>query len=108
MNTEDLKNKLLQRQKELLDHSVKSKETREPVELDQTRMGRLSRQDALMQQSMAEATERKRELELQRIEAALKRVDTDDFGYCAVCDEEISEARLYNDPAVSTCINCAK
>ena len=108
MNTEELKNKLLQRQKELQDHSLKSKETRAPVELDQTRMGRLSRQDALMQQSMAEVTDRKRELELMRLKAALKRIDTEDFGYCAICDEEISTARINNDPAVSTCINCAK
>lgn len=108
MNTEELKNKLLERQKELQDHSVKSKESRAPVELDQTRMGRLSRQDALMQQSMAEATERKREVELVRIKTALARIDTEDFGYCALCDEAISDARLNNDPAVSTCINCAK
>ena len=108
MDTEKLKNKLLARQKELLEHSLRSKETRAPVELDQTRMGRLSRQDALLQQSMAEATERKRTAELQRIEAALKRVESEDFGYCVICDEEIASGRIENDPAVSTCIKCAK
>ncbi len=108
MDIEKLKQTLLQRQKELQDHSKKSKETRAPVELDQTRMGRLSRQDALLQQSMAEATERKREAELIRIKAALQRIETDDFGFCALCDEEISPARMNNDPAVSTCIKCAK
>lgn len=108
MNVGKLKEKLLQRQKELQEHSLKSKETRAPVELDQTRMGRLSRQDALLQQSMAEATERKREAELQRIEAALKRAETEDFGFCTICDEKIAPARLENDPSVSTCIDCAK
>ena len=56
MDKDKLKNILLQRQTELQEHSLKSRETRAPVELDQTRMGRLSRQDALLQQSMAEAT----------------------------------------------------
>ena len=108
MNTKELKEKLLARQQELREHSEKSKQTRAPVELDQTRMGRLSRQDALMQQSMAEATERKREAELVKIKSALDRINTEDYGFCIVCDERISEARLQNDPAVSTCIKCAK
>ncbi len=102
------KNKLLERKAELEDHSKKSRENREPVELDQTKMGRLSRQDALMQQSMAEATERNRGVEVQKIDAALKRIDNDNFGYCATCDEEIAKARLQNDPAVATCIKCAQ
>ena len=105
---ENYKTQLLQRKKELEEHSAKSKDTRQPVELDQTVQGRLSRQDAMMQQSMALATERKRAEEIARINAALQRIENDDFGYCVTCDEEISEARLNNDPAVPTCINCAK
>ena len=108
MNTDYFKTTLLQRKKELEEHSAKTKETRAPVELDQTVQGRLSRQDAMMQQSMALATDRKRSEEIQRIDAALERLETDNFGYCVTCDEEISKARLTNDPAVPTCINCAK
>ncbi len=105
---EQYEKKLRQRKEELETHSKKSKGTREPVELDQTRIGRLSRQDALMQQAMAEATERQRKIEIQRIEAALKRIESGDFGYCATCDEEIAAARLENDPSVPTCIKCAE
>lgn len=108
MKIDQYKQQLLQRKKELEEHSEKSKETRAPVELDQTVQGRLSRQDAMMQQSMALATERKRGEEITRIKAALQRIESDDFGYCVTCDEEISEARLQNDPAVPTCIKCAK
>ncbi len=108
MNTDTFKKELLQRKQALEDHSAKTKETRAPVELDQTVQGRLSRQDAMMQQSMALATDRKRGEEIQRIEAALRRLESDNFGYCVTCDEEISEARLTNDPAIPTCINCAK
>ncbi len=108
MNTELFKKQLSQRKEELEEHSKKSAETRAPVELDPNVQGRISRQDALMQQAMAEATERKRFEEIQRINAALLRIESNDFGFCVTCDEEISEPRLNNDPAVPTCINCAK
>ena len=108
MKTDKYKAQLLQRKKQLEDHSAKTKETRAPVELDQTVQGRLSRQDAMMQQSMAMATDRKRLEEIQRINAALLRIKKNDFGYCVACDEEIASARLNNDPAVPTCITCAK
>lgn len=100
--------RLEQRREKLHHHSERSKNSRAPVELDQTTQGRLSRQDALMQQAMAEATERNRGIELQKIEAALKRIETGDFGYCVRCDEEIAEKRLENDPATALCISCAK
>ncbi len=107
MDTEYYRQKLIDRKAEVEQHSLQSAETREPVELDQTLQGRLSRQDALMQQAMVEATQRNRSIEIQKIEAALKRIESGDFGYCLSCDEEIPEARLKNDPAVATCINCA-
>ena len=108
MDTKLFKNSLLKRKQALEDHSRKSEETRAPVELDPNVQGRVSRQDALMQQAMAEATQRKRLEEIQRINAALDRIENNDFGYCVTCDEEISQARLQNDPAVPTCISCAK
>ncbi len=108
MDTKKYKEILLERQNELIDRSQKSESSREPVELDQTRQGRLSRQDALMQQAMQQATDNNRQIEIKRIKAALKRIDSNDFGYCAICDEEISEPRLNNDPVVHTCIKCAE
>jgi len=78
-----------------------------PVELDQTRVGRLSRMDALQGQAMAQETERRRNNELQRIDAALARVDTGDYGYCVICGEEISSKRLALDPSTPLCIDCA-
>jgi DnaK suppressor protein len=78
------------------------------VELDQQRLGRLSRMDALQGQAMAKELERRRDVELQRIDAALKRLDEDEFGYCVSCGEEVSRARLDADPTTPTCIDCAK
>ena len=76
------------------------------VTLDQSTVGRLSRMDALQAQQMAQETARRRQLHLQRIEAALRRMDEGHYGYCLKCDEEIGAARLKFDPAVTRCIGC--
>ena len=83
-------------------------EARQPVQLDQTRVGRLSRMDALQGQAMAIETERRRQVELARIRAALARLGSDDYGYCTRCGEEISKKRLDLDPAIPICIECAR
>ena len=82
-------------------------EAAQPVELDQQRIGRLSRMDALQGQEMARAAERRRGLELRKIDAALARIDAGDYGWCVRCGEEIAAARLRLDPAVPVCIDCA-
>lgn len=81
---------------------------RAPVQLDQQSVGRLSRIDAMQVQAMALATEQRRKAELARVQAALVRLDSDDFGYCEICGEEIAAARLEHNPAVTTCIGCAR
>ena len=77
------------------------------VELDQQRVGRLSRMDAMQAQAMAKASGRRREETLRGIASALARLDSGDFGYCASCDEAINEARLKIDPTSTLCIDCA-
>ncbi len=78
------------------------------VELDQTRVGRLSRMDALQDQAMARATATRRALELTRIGAALARLDDGEFGDCIKCGEPIPPARLAIDPATLVCVACAE
>lgn len=85
-----------------------SRESRAPVTLDQQSVGRLSRMDALQGQAMALETERRRQAEKQRIEAALARIDSGDYGYCQVCDEPIPEKRLRLDPATPVCVDCLR
>jgi len=79
----------------------------QPVELDQTRVGRLSRMDALQHQAMAKETERRRHQELERIETALKRLAEDNYGDCLACGEPIAPKRLSFDPSTTLCIDCA-
>lgn len=97
---------LLDEQKNLTDLRRQSKEARAPVVLDQQAVGRLSRMDALQNQNMELATEQRRQQRLHVIDAALKRIDAGDFGFCVICDEAISPQRLAFDPAVACCVTC--
>lgn len=108
INNEYFKTLLINKQVELLDSEKNSKEDREPVELDQSKVGRLSRMDAMQMQAMSSAQEQRRKSELQRIHAALARLVTGEFGFCLKCGEKIELGRLELDPATPKCMNCAK
>ena len=77
------------------------------VVLDQTRVGRLSRMDALQAQAMSRESNRRRSEAILRIRAALKRLDQDEYGRCVRCGESINPKRLELDPATALCIDCA-
>lgn len=91
----------------LLELASSAQAQRQPIELDQARQGRLSRMDALQGQAMAQEAKRRRDLELRKIAAALRRIAADEFGYCVSCGDEIARARLQVDPSISLCIECA-
>jgi len=76
------------------------------VELDQASVGRLSRMDAMQAQQMARDSEERRRQRLLRIEGALRRMESGDYGYCFVCGEEIDVRRLHADPSHTRCIKC--
>ena len=107
INVKALKAKLIAHREELQRVESAGADARRPVELDQTRIGRLSRMDALQDQAMALETDRRRRLEIERIEAALKRIEDGDYGYCLICGEDIPAKRLELDPATPVCIDCA-
>jgi DnaK suppressor protein len=92
---------------EILSASEDTSGDRKPVELDQQSVGRVSRGDAMQVQAMAKAQDARRAARIMMIDAALKRIEEGDYGYCAECDEEIPERRLEVDPAAPRCIKCA-
>lgn len=98
---------LEQRLAELRRAIEETEESRRPVELDQTSVGRLSRMDAMQAQAMALATRARQQEEMRRIEQALRRIKAGDYGFCIVCGEAIAPKRLAFDPTVPTCIGCA-
>ena len=79
-----------------------------PVELDQQVQGRLSRMDAMQGQAMAKATNQRRHAEIAQLDAALKRIDENEFGYCVTCGEKIAIKRLEINPATGRCFDCAE
>ncbi|EEE46438.1 TraR/DksA family transcriptional regulator [Roseibium alexandrii] len=108
MNDTAVRETLVRLKAELESFSEISEDARATVMLDQQAVGRLSRMDALQGQAMAQASERQRRADIQRIEAALKRLDEGEYGYCAQCGEDIAAKRLKVDPAAAFCIRCAK
>jgi DnaK suppressor protein len=77
------------------------------VELDQSRVGRLSRMDAMQGQAMSLEVNRRRQVELNRIEVALQRLARDEYGDCIRCGEVVESKRLEFDPSILLCIDCA-
>ena len=100
--------RLIDAREELVAIGNASEESRRPVTLDQQSVGRLSRMDAMQVQAMALASEERRKQQVRRIDAALKRIEEDVFGYCVACGDLIARARLNNDPTVPNCVGCAQ
>lgn len=103
---DDYRQQLLAWREQLIQAAADDDEATQPVELDQPSIGRLSRMDAMQAQQMAQETARRRQQQIQRIDGALRRLETDDFGYCALCEEEIDPRRLHIDPTTTRCLNC--
>ncbi len=100
--------KLFSRRAELEEEDRLSEADRAPVALDQDSVGRLSRIDAMQVRAMALAQSRRLRTERNAIEAALGRIDDGEYGYCLTCGEAIAPARLEHNPAVPSCIGCAR
>ena len=101
-----LRQALIARREEIEQLNNTSKESADTVILDQSKVGRLSRMDALQAQQMAQETARRRQIQSRKIDSALRRMDAGEYGYCFICGEEISTARLDFDPASTRCIGC--
>jgi len=107
-NLSHFKSLLLKQRAELLEADETGEQAEEIVELDQTRVGRLSRMDAMQAQAMSLETGRRRRQHLLDINAALKRLKDMDYGDCFECGEFITPARLTADPTATHCIGCAE
>jgi DnaK suppressor protein len=104
----EFKNLLLERRNLLQQVEQTGKDAAGVVELDQSKVGRLSRMDALQGQAMSQEAQRRRVVELQKIQAALRRIEDDEYGYCLKCGEFIGLGRLRIDPAAPCCVQCAE
>ena len=102
------KSLLLKKKTELLKAGETGQQAEAVVTLDQTRVGRLSRMDAMQAQAMSQETGRRRRQHIMAIDAALERVSAGDYGECFECGDIINPKRLEADPAANLCIRCAE
>lgn len=102
-----LRERLERLREQLREELADGSEAGATVELDQARVGRLSRMDALQAQAMSRETSRRIRARLARISVAIARVDSGEYGYCEECGESIAPGRLDADPLATLCIQCA-
>jgi DnaK suppressor protein len=99
---------LLEKKAALITEGETGQQAEEIVELDQARVGRLSRMDALQAQAMSLETGRRRRQHLLEVDAAIERIRSGDYGDCFECGDIINPKRLAADPVVTLCIRCAQ
>ena len=101
-----LKDELEELEAELQKQLDRATETTSTVTLDQSLVGRVSRMDALQQQSVALSTRNFTSKKLHKVTAALRSIEAGEYGFCKRCDEEIGFSRLQAQPEANLCIHC--
>jgi len=81
------------------------KELTKPIAPDSA-IGRVSRMDAINNKSINEAALRKAEVKLSGLTYALNRIQDDDFGICAKCEQIIPLGRIMLVPHSRFCAKC--
>lgn len=82
------------------------RESTKPMGLDSA-IGRVSRMDYINNKAIDEAELIKTESRLKALERWLSLYDTDQFGICTKCGQEINIQRLLLLPESTSCIHCA-
>ena len=80
------------------------------VELDQARMGRISRIDAIIRQEIAVKQKQRLKQLRKDLRNALMRLahEPEEFGFCEECDEPIPVQRLLVKPSAEYCVSCQR
>ena len=81
------------------------KKLTQPISPDNA-IGRVSRMEAIGEKSVNEANLRKAELRLKLLVEAAKRVQTEEYGICQRCEEDIQLKRLEILPESAVCMSC--
>jgi len=108
--TQNDKDKLaIEIQKRLIkidDHIIELRELSKPIEPD-CAIGRVSRMDAINNQSINQASLDKKLIQKNGLQAALDNINQDDFGKCLNCGAEIQMGRILIMPESRKCVNCS-
>ena len=71
-------------------------------------LGRLTRMDAIAAQKINAAALERLRIRVEKLNAAIKRIDDGEYGICLSCGEEIPEKRLKAIPEATLCIDCSE
>jgi len=109
MNQKDkgkLKDKILSDIGKLEVNITNLKELTKPIAPENS-IGRVSRMDAINNKSVNEAALRQAEVKMNKLQLALKKLETSNFGICTNCKNAIPLPRLMYMPESSHCVACA-
>ena len=106
-NTEEIKAKILSEIEKTEKRIVEYKELTKPTAPD-CAIGRVSRMDAINNNSINQSALRKSEDKLNGLKYMLSKIDDDDFGLCERCKQAIPLQRLLFMPQSRFCVNCAR
>jgi DnaK suppressor protein len=106
MDDQQISRTLAQLRQSLLDDLERGAMGSETVTLEQNKVGRLSRMDALQQQAMHKASQSLIRKRLVLIEKAMNALAAGEYGYCEACGDQISDARLEVRPESLICVPC--
>ncbi|MCH2449895.1 MAG: TraR/DksA C4-type zinc finger protein [Gracilimonas sp.] len=81
------------------------KELVKPIPLDAS-IGRISRMDAINNKTINESSLREKKQELKKLERALENSESEKFGICTKCGDEIPFGRLEYMPHTTRCVKC--
>ncbi len=107
MKKAEIKQKVVSEIKKTQQLIEEYKEMSQPVAPD-CAIGRVSRMDAINNNSVTLAALRKAEEKLSALNRVLDQIDTPDFGVCLKCKQPIPIERIIFRPQSLLCVNCAR
>lgn len=106
-NTAEIKEKMLSEIENTQKRVDEFKELTKPTAPD-CAIGRVSRMDAINNNSINQAALRKNEEKLKSLKYMLSKIDDTDFGLCERCKQPIPLQRLLFMPQSRFCVKCSQ
>lgn len=100
-----LKEIISSRIEETKEEIIELQELVKPIPLDAS-IGRVSRMDAINNKTINESSLREKQQQLKKLERAKDNTESDTFGNCTKCGEEIPFGRLEYMPHTTRCVKC--
>jgi len=107
MDKADIKKKICSEITKTENLIVEYKDMSKPLAPD-CAIGRVSRMDAINNNSVTLAALRKAEEKLSALNRVLDQIDTPQFGICLKCKQPIPVERIIFRPQSLLCVNCAR